>query len=83
MQLTNDQRQEKIITVKKGLRKGGVSKLGGTYGEEKQIRQKREGRTWEDDAEPENPDCKRARFDVQSTTTNPTVEVDIQPSRSQ
>ena len=64
MRPTNSQRQKKIITTKKGLRKSGVAKLGGMYGEEKQIRQKREGRTWEDDVEPENPDCKRARFDV-------------------
>nr|POE77093.1 hypothetical protein CFP56_72610 [Quercus suber] len=61
MQPTNSQRQKKIITTKKGLRKSGVAILGETYGEEKQSRQKREGRTWEDDAETENPDCKRAR----------------------
>ena len=84
MQPTNSQRQEKkIITTKKGLCKSEVAKLGGMYGEEKQIRQKREGRTWEDGAEPENPDCKQARFNVQSTTSNPMVEADIQPRWSQ
>ena len=60
-----------------------MAKPSGTDGDEKQYRHKREGRTWEDDAEPENLDCKRAKFDVQSTTTNPTVEADIQPYRSQ
>nr|POF18755.1 uncharacterized protein CFP56_59889 [Quercus suber] len=36
MQPMNSQRQGKIITKKKGLRKSGVAILGGMYGEEKQ-----------------------------------------------
>lgn len=83
MQPTNPQSQEKIVTTRKGLRKSEVAKKVGTYEVDKKLRQKRENRVWEDDDAPENTECKRARLEVKSTTTNPTVEADIQPCRWQ